>query len=681
VLQQAIGALAVTLRGDHEELEGVRDPVNRVEQEADVERVDHASMLTPASRSGATSAAPRSSGWSVIVSSTASAARTLASTGVASTRRLLSSKVRTAFDVIRPSCIGVLNLGSQRPLRRTTRRQPKRGWAPVVPAAADSMAAMAEVEWEKLSASSYEDMVSVLLSHMNPEVRRIDGSGGDGGRDAEFPRDDGHEIYQLKKFTGRMNGGRRGQVKSSLNKAAKRNPVAWHLVVPIDHTPKELEWFETLQREYDFPLYWDGRTWLNTQMAERPFIPRYFLTDERDRVLDLIAQLNEEHATLEDLQTGVERMRALAATINELDPYYRFDIAVRGDKVQVSPQPRYEGAELDRPITINMNLAFPNTEEGRAALGEFQRAMDYGTPVEVEGQFVKAFTIDGPAGFGGTFNEGSFKIGPPEPQEKIELGFELRALNGDGVAVATLPITLTERTVGLRGAIVRGSDRPGAFAVEMRANAETRLLNLNFKFSASAEHLPHDLLPALAFMQAMVPPNSVEVLVGPDRIQLGPPVTVPDVVPMEERYVRLVTDLASLQRETNTYFAMPALFSPEDLHEIAEGLELLDGKEVELPWKKAQFELNVTDPKRFLAELEDKADGMAFFVDGPGQATIAGHTLPLGKMRTFSPAARVTNPDEVRAALRGADDDDGPIVRVELEALDEGAFKLKLLPD
>jgi hypothetical protein len=92
--------------------------------------------------------------------------------------------------------------------------------------------------------------------------------------------------------------------------------------------------------------------------------------------------------------------------------------------------------------------------------------------------------------------------------------------------------------------------------------------------------------------------------------------------------------------------------------------------------------LNVTDPKRLLAELDDKADGMAFFVDGPGQATVAGHTLPLGKMRTFSPAARVTNPDDVRAALRGTDaDEDGPIVRVELEALDEGAFKLKLLPD
>jgi len=541
---------------------------------------------------------------------------------------------------------------------------------------------MAEVEWEKLSAGSYEDMVSVLLSHRNPKIRRIDGSGGDGGRDAEFSRDDGPEIYQLKKFTGRMNGGRRGQVKSSLKKAAERKPVAWHLVVPIDHTPGELLWFEGLQRDFDFPLYWDGRTWLNTQMAERPFISRYFLTDERDRVLELIAQLNEERAALQDLQAGVDRMRALAATINELDPYYRFDIAVRGDEVQISVHPKYEGAELDRPITINMNLVFPNTKDGRAALEDIQGAMDYGMPAEVEGQFVKSFTIDGPAGFGGTFNKGSFKIGPPEPREKFELGFVLRALNEDGVAAATLPITLTERTVGRRGVIVRGSDRPGAFTVEMRANAETRLLNLNFKFSSSAEHLPHDLLPALTFMQAMVPPNCVEVLAGPDRMPLGPPVIVPDVFSMEEPYVRLVSDLARLQRETNTYFAMPPLFSQEDLREIAEGLELLDGKEVELSWRKASFDLTVTEPERFLTALNDREDGMAFFIDGQGEVSVAGHTVPLGSIRTYSPAARITNLEEVRAALLSAHaEDEGFSVQVELEALDEGVFKLKLLPD
>ena len=56
MLQQAVSALAVTLRGHREESEGVRDPVDRVEQEADVSVSTAPASLTPASRSGATSA-------------------------------------------------------------------------------------------------------------------------------------------------------------------------------------------------------------------------------------------------------------------------------------------------------------------------------------------------------------------------------------------------------------------------------------------------------------------------------------------------------------------------------------------------------------------------------------------------------------------------------------------------
>lgn len=541
---------------------------------------------------------------------------------------------------------------------------------------------MSEVEWERLSSGQFEEMVSVLLSRQNPKVRRIDGSGGDGGRDAEFPRDGGPEIYQLKGFTGRLNGGRRGQVKSSLKKAAKRNPVAWHLVVPIDPTPKELEWFEDLQREYEFPLRWDGRTWLNAQMAERPFIPRYFLSDERDRVLELLAQINEEKASLNDIQAGVERMRALATKINELDPYYRFNIAVRNDTVEVSAMPRYEGAELDHPITVNMALTFPNTDEGRAAAKEFQAAMDFGSPVEVEGQFIQSFSIEGPAGFGGTFAEGgALKIGPPQPREDWEMKFELRAITAEGVPVATLPITLTERTVGRRGVIVRGSDRPGTFAVEMRADIETLRMNLDFRFSSTADHYPHDLLPALGFMSGALPPNKVQVLVGPGGMPLGEPIEAPDVVPLDEEYIRLVEDLARLQRETRTFFAMPPEFTHEDLRELSETLGLLDGNEVVKGWSTASFRLNVTDPQLFLEELTSNAEGAAFVTEGHGEAKIAGHTLPLGKMRTHLPAARVSNLEEVRQAARAASPGEELEVQVELEALNDKTLRMSLVPE
>jgi hypothetical protein len=230
--------------------------------------------------------------------------------------------------------------------------------------------------------------------------------------------------------------------------------------------------------------------------------------------------------------------------------------------------------------------------------------------------------------------------------------------------------------------IARGSDRPGAFTVEMQVDLETQLVSMSFRFSATSEHYPHDLLPALGFMQSAVPPNSIQALVGPERVPLGEPVPPPNVASLDEGYVHLVQDLARLQRETGTYFTMPSQFSPKDLREIAEGLELLDGKEVELDWRKASFELNVSEPARFLDALSDNDEGMAIFTDGQGEVTVAGHTLPLGKMRTHSPAVRITNLPEVRSALgRPRADDEDLLVRLDIEALDVGSFRMKLLPE
>src|SRR5450759_4496404 len=49
---------------------------------------------------------------------------------------------------------------------------------------------MTPINWA-MSPEVYEDMVSCLLSHLNRETRRIDGSGGDGGRDVQFELPDG----------------------------------------------------------------------------------------------------------------------------------------------------------------------------------------------------------------------------------------------------------------------------------------------------------------------------------------------------------------------------------------------------------------------------------------------------------------------------------------------------------
>lgn len=56
------------------------------------------------------------------------------------------------------------------------------------------------VTWELLKPDTYEDMVSVLISRLHPTDQRIDGKGGDGGRDVQIPTDDGLVLFELENF-------------------------------------------------------------------------------------------------------------------------------------------------------------------------------------------------------------------------------------------------------------------------------------------------------------------------------------------------------------------------------------------------------------------------------------------------------------------------------------------------
>jgi hypothetical protein len=154
---------------------------------------------------------------------------------------------------------------------------------------------MPRVEFSRLSSEQYEDMISVLLSRIR-QTRRVDGSGGDGGRDCYFSDENGTDVYELKSFLGRMNDVRRQQVVRSLQRALKGSPRTWSLVVPIDATPKEQEWFASLaSATTTTTLTWLDKTWLEEQLAAHPDIGRYF-AGASDEVVQILKDIAREDA-------------------------------------------------------------------------------------------------------------------------------------------------------------------------------------------------------------------------------------------------------------------------------------------------------------------------------------------------------------------------------------------------
>lgn len=91
------------------------------------------------------------------------------------------------------------------------------------------------VQWESLEPGTYEDMVAVLISRLNPSAQRIDGSGGDGGRDVQVPTDDGLTGYEIKCFAEDATW---APPKCGRFVGCGPDSLAW--VALIDPTPDEL---------------------------------------------------------------------------------------------------------------------------------------------------------------------------------------------------------------------------------------------------------------------------------------------------------------------------------------------------------------------------------------------------------------------------------------------------------
>ena len=241
------------------------------------------------------------------------------------------------------------------------------------------------VHWKIVDRETFDAMVSVLISRLHPSVQRIDGSGGDGGRDLVMRTDEGLVIYQLKSFSDRMGPTQRRQAGQSLKRASRHDPVEWRLVVPIEPTIGELEWFERLIQQYTFRCVWYDRTWLDSEMAQKPEIARYFLHSGESEIVELLRSVAAEPPALQQgaAPVAAQRVGEIVSRLNDVDPHYAFDISARHDGgVTVVIIPRYRGAERDRSA-VRVRFAFPDTAEGVHARQTFQEFVDYGTPCVV----------------------------------------------------------------------------------------------------------------------------------------------------------------------------------------------------------------------------------------------------------------------------------------------------------
>lgn len=227
---------------------------------------------------------------------------------------------------------------------------------------------MPAVDWDHITPKKTEDVISMLLNHLHPNrAQRINGSGGDDGRDVQLVLEDGMHAREIKSFTGTLTYAQKRQIKNSLLRAAELHPADWEVLLPHDLTPAEIRWFDDVLRPLvDFPISWRGRTWLDTELAQRPFIQRYYLGDVAQEVRDLLELAQQEQAGLaRGAFDALDRADRLATKLNEMDPYYIWEISSDGTASRLAARPRYRGANDEFPLRVTMRFAFPENPEAR----------------------------------------------------------------------------------------------------------------------------------------------------------------------------------------------------------------------------------------------------------------------------------------------------------------------------
>ena len=512
-----------------------------------------------------------------------------------------------------------------------------------------------QIPWEQLDPRKFEDLVSVLLSRLNPESQRIDGTGGDGGRDVQIVHGlEGriNNAFELKSFTGRMTPSRRAQTARSLERAATLEPERWSLVVPIDPTPGEDRWFRQLGSGYGFPIEWLGRTWLDEKMAAFPDIRRYFLEGAKDEVFNLLRELREEQARVADVHDAVKRLETLHARLNEIDPYYSYylstgptaasfrpeDVALSisfGD-VRIDVYPKYSGAHEDRPITVNVKFLLDPGDD------TVKNALSFGMEATIPPSMVSSLVVDAPAGLGGSFTGGEISLLSSLKALKEPLLLSVDIKDEDRL-LASWPIRLTERSTGFKGSILTGADSTGWLQARLRADIEARQIEVKLWLEPKTA-MPSALVPFFRWLAVCQPPNCLSLRgagVSTTSTEIQAPLG-------NESFGRIVEAFAYLQDHVGVHWEISPFLSPEEGQELLTAVTLLKGERIDFTWTSLNLSLDDCGPA-----LEELLDGnpRSFRIDNDMWLELEDVKLPIGLVRTQIESACLANIEAVRQGL------------------------------
>ncbi|MCM4084797.1 restriction endonuclease [Paractinoplanes hotanensis] len=491
-------------------------------------------------------------------------------------------------------------------------------------------------------------MAALMLLRQQGPGNRITPSRGDRGVDVRLVDLDGIGFFQVKRYPRPLTSIQKTQTEKSWTtffaETAPNAPVkSWSLACPWNPSNEALEWLETLTAEAQFPTDWMGRATLEAMAAENPALVEFYFGDGGERLHRAITNAFQggrdvpEGIPGEDLlEATTSRMIALSSALNDVDPFYRYEIDLRAGRLRDEPLeaalqtetnaafveyrqvtedrfgvmrifPRSPAALQLCPISTSIRLTVENGSPDQEAIEAFR---DFGAPfADIPGTVT---AVTGPPGIHRASGDGRFTV-MAVPSNAANLpDLELRLLNANGQPIHTLDLVDVELARGLNtvGVWLSGKDRAGALAFTMLMNGPDGQDEIRVEPQPIGGKSPAEVLPAIRFKAAMTAGTQLVL-----AVRGGP--ALPGVWPLEgidhgpgpHNVAVLVEALVDIQRHTFAGITIPDL-DTADLDELADILRaarLLRGERVEVTWTEVAMTLG-TPERRVLYACAKLAD-------------------------------------------------------------------------
>lgn len=219
-----------------------------------------------------------------------------------------------------------------------------------------------DIDITRLDSSRFQRLCNDLLLRILPDMKPIDGSGGDDGVDSFIGMLKGElVIYQYKFFDGRLNSSRKKQIIDSFNTAKDKNAgmKEWTLMITVDFTCEEQKWFETelIEKNSEIKIDYWGKQKLESLICENDtLLEKYFsksIMVAGKKAVKALSFLSDP--PIKRIMSHADEMKKIANENPHLGMKYVVDSEKNQTNVTFDPK---------QPMEFSVKLKFPKEKFG-----------------------------------------------------------------------------------------------------------------------------------------------------------------------------------------------------------------------------------------------------------------------------------------------------------------------------